>query len=259
MKKILAFLLAAAMLFGAALAETNIQSLSNEELQELYYIVAAEMELRGLTAGAPDEYSLFIQDGATAEDETAGQRLLEFFRWWARNDLDNMLTLCDPAWQAGEENPRTALFALLQNRTPMSAEFMKISGEGADRTINVYAIIDRHNGKENLAYLLQLRMRKAEDGCWYLDPASLGTYEQAYIPEEPTPEPAGEAAPEAADTADTRLYYVAAGGEYYHVDPNCRRVNEKFLPMQDSFGYGDLDDPRFRDLKPCAICGAPAR
>lgn len=255
MKKILAVLLAALLLFGAALADTDVRSLSNGELEELYYTVVAEMELRGLPVGIPDRHSLFIQDGVTEEDETAGRRLMEFFLWWSRNDLDNMLTLCDPAWQAGEEEPRLTLFALLRNRTPVSAEFAKISGKGADRTVNVYAIIDRHNGKENQAYYLQLRMKKADDGDWYLDPTSLVTEETARVPVETVPGTAEEAD---GITADTRLYYQAAGS-CYHLDPYCRAADEEYLPMGNSFQVKDLDDPRYADLQPCSACGAPAR
>lgn len=255
MKKMIAILLAALLLSGAALAETAVRSLTNEELQELYYIVVAEMELRGLPVGIPDKHSLFIQDGVTPEDEAAGERLMEFFLWWSRNDLDNMLTVCDPAWQAGEESPRITLFALLRNRTPVSAEFAKISGKGADRTIDVYTVIDRHNGKENNAYYLQLRMRKADDGYWYLDPTSLVTEETAYEPVELTPEPAGDAD---AIPDDTRLYYQAAG-DYYHLDPYCPQADEEYLPMELSFRVKDLDDPLYADLQPCEACGAPAR
>ena len=71
MKKILAILLAAMLLFGAALAETAVNFLSDEELQELYDIVTAEMERRGLSAGTPD---------SIAEDEAAGERLMEFLK-----------------------------------------------------------------------------------------------------------------------------------------------------------------------------------
>ena len=254
MKKIFAILLAALLLFGTALAEIPVISLSDEELQELYYSVVAEMELRGLPLGVPDKESLFSQKGVTAEDETAGERLMEFLLFWSRNDLDNMLTLCDPAWRAGEEDPRLTLFALLRNRTPVSAELRKISGEGADRTIEVESVIDRHNGKENQAYYLPLRMKKADDGFWYLDSTSLIS-EEAYAPVETMPAPADETD---GLPADTRLFYQAAG-DYYHLDPYCRQADEEFLPMENSFQVKDLDDPLYADLQPCEACGAPAR
>ena len=138
----------------------------------------------------------------------------------------------------------------------MSAELRKISGKGADRTIDAETVIDRHNGKENLVYLLQLRMKKADDGLWYLDPMSLITEETAYVPVELTPEPAGDAD---AIPDDTRLYYVPGSGSRYHLDPYCPLVNEKNLPMAYSFQLKDLDDPQYADLQPCEVCGAPER
>ena len=49
------------------------------------------------------------------------------------------------------------------------------------------------------------------------------------------------------------------GGEYYHLDENCRRVAEKYLPMKGIFTYWELNYDEYKDLKPCAICGAPSR
>ena len=57
----------------------------------------------------------------------------------------------------------------------------------------------------------------------------------------------------------TVLYYHPEGGEYYHVDQNCRLVNEKYLPLQGSFTYAELGDEAYKDLKPCNVCGAPRR
>ena len=64
--------------------------------------------------------------------------------------------------------------------------------------------------------------------------------------------------PETA-AADTVLYYQPAGGEYYHLDPDCLSVNPKFLPLQDSFLYAELSDEPYRALKPCEVCEAPFR
>ena len=60
-------------------------------------------------------------------------------------------------------------------------------------------------------------------------------------------------------TADTILYYNPSGGEYYHLDQNCRRINERYLPLKGSFRYSELNDKAngFSRLKPCEICGAP--
>ena len=99
-------------------------------------------------------------------------------------------------------------------------------------------------------------MVKENDGLWYVDPQSLQTYEDAETPDPsitntpvPTPTP--------ATNADTVLYYNPSGGEYYHRDQNCKRINERYLPLQGHFKYSELS--KFPKLKPCAICGAPSR
>jgi len=72
----------------------------------------------------------------------------------------------------------------------------------------------------------------------------------AFAESENKPETAG---------ADTVLYYQPAGSVYYHLDPDCLSVNPKFLPLQDSFLYAELDDEPYRALKPCEVCEAPFR
>ena len=67
----------------------------------------------------------------------------------------------------------------------------------------------------------------------------------------------GAGMPETPDS--TPLYYHPGGGQYYHADPNCIRVHEKYLPLSGVLSYGDLEKEEFRDLQPCEVCGAPAR
>ncbi len=50
------------------------------------------------------------------------------------------------------------------------------------------------------------------------------------------------------DDPDIFLYYQPDGGEYYHLDQNCKRVHPKYLPLQDSFLYSELNDEAYRDL-----------
>ena len=57
---------------------------------------------------------------------------------------------------------------------------------------------------------------------------------------------------------DTVLYYNPSGGEYYHLDQNCKRINERYLPLQGHFKYSELTNDKYSKLKPCAICGAPS-
>ena len=251
MKKMTALLaLILVLLVSVSLAE-DLSALSDEKLIDHYHEVLAEMESRGLS---PDG-----DQAADAENAAALDRLSTFFFHWSGNRLDDMLALCSDEWKAGTENPRTALFALLQNRTPrsMSCEEGDIHGNPGDpvRTMDVTAEIDRNNGKPTALYRLQIVMKKQEDGLWYVDPQSLQTYELFEVQTTPEPEPTKEPA---MVPGDMLLYYNPTGGEYYHLDQNCNRVHERFRPLEGCFTYAELDKEPYCDLKPCRICGAPA-
>ena len=252
MKKGIAILAALAILFSAAALAENLSEMTDEELLELHRNVESEMARRGL----PDNPE------TNEEQHGARERVLTFFMYWNRNDLDNMLTLCDPAWKEREENPKTELFRILQNRTPesLTVESVKdIAGESYDGRLYclVYAVsdVDRHNGKANEKQLFRILVVQGNDGLWYIIPDSLDNSEEAEdeIPAEATPES------ENAGAEDMELYYQPEGGEYYHLDQNCPRVHAKYLPLQGVFHLSELNDENYLNLKPCPVCGAPQR
>lgn len=252
MKKGIAVLAALAILFSAAALAENLSEMTDEELLELHRNVESEMARRGL----PDNPE---EDGIQHE---ISDRVMTFFVYWSRNDLDSMLTLCDPAWKEQEENPKTELFRILKNRTPVSLEIQSvkdIAGESYDGRTYCLAYgltdMDRHNGMAYLKYLYRILVVQEKDGLWYISPDSLDNSEEAEdeIPAEATPEP------EAACAEDMELYYQPEGGEYYHLDQNCPRVHAKYLPLQGVFHLSELNDENYLNLKPCQVCGAPQR
>ena len=188
------------------------------------------------------------------------QRLRTFFHYWTLNRQDDMLTLCSPSWASKEENPKTALFALLRNRTPKDYVEENISGTSSDdsRTVTITSLMDRNNGKDPVKYRMNIMMDKEADGLWYVNPKSLLTYDDA-----DTPDPSITDTPAPTETppvySNTVLYYNPGKGEYYHLDPNCKRIAEKYLPLQGHFTYAEINDEKYKKLKPCAICGAPYR
>lgn len=168
----------------------DLSVLSDQELIALYLSVQEEMEQRRIAGGNREDVTYMPSDEA---DETPEERLTRFFLYWSENDLDHMLELCAPGWKDHYETPKTGLFIVLANRTPVSYEISLINGEPEDevRTASVITAIDRHNGKDPQQYLLNIVMRK-EDGVWYVDPDCLKTYEPAEtLPAagEPTAEP----------------------------------------------------------------------
>jgi len=193
-------------------------------------------------------------------DSSVTDRLQTFLFYWSANRQDDMLTLCSPSWASKVENPKTALFGLMANRTPKEYYVENVSGTENDtsRTVTINALMDRNNGKDPVKYRMSIIMVHETDGLWYVDPKSLQTYENAETTDPSiTPTPAPTAEPETY--ANTPLYYNPSGGEFYHRDQNCKRINERYLPLQGHFTYAELSKPEYSKLKPCAICGAPSR
>ena len=190
-------------------------------------------------------------------DSALMERLVSFFTFWAGNRQDEMLALCLPSWQAKEESPRTSLFSLLANRTPKDCTPESISGTDADTTrkVTVTSTMNRNNGKPDEKYRMTIMMVK-ENGEWYIDPQSLQTYESMETPDPNiTPTPGPTETPTVF--ASTVLYYNPSGGEYYHLDQNCKIINAKFLPLGGQFTYGEIGNEPYSKLKPCNVCGAP--
>ena len=187
-------------------------------------------------------------------------RLRSFFDFWSMNRQDDTLTLCSPSWASKEDNPKTALFALLRNRTPLNMVEENISGTSNDlsRTVTVVSEMDRNNGKPTVKYRMNIMMDKETDGLWYVNPKSLLSYDDA-----DTPDPSITDTPAPTETPavypNTVLYYNPGKGEYYHLDQNCKRIAEKYLPLQGHFTFAEINDEKYKKLKPCAVCGAPYR
>lgn len=252
MKKLILILAAVTVLFSSAALAEDLSALTDAELIALYENAEAEIARRGLSA----------EKGTDFEASEVRDCVTVFFTYWSVNNLDKMLEMCSSGWKASAADPRTELFKILLNRTPVDLEIESaspIAGESPDGFPYYYVTatsrLDRNNGTAYRKYRIRLLVRKEEDGLWYIDPTGLNDCEDAEeeFPVETTAAPEG-----GADTADMVLYYQPSGGEYYHADRNCPRVHPSFLPLQGSFLYSELNDEPYRDLKPCEICGAPA-
>ena len=253
MKKIIAILVLITFLFSAAALAEDLSALTDEELFVLHQNVLNELGRRGFPVDQEEDL----------ETAAVEQRILSFFTYWNVKKYDEMLALCDSGWKATVEDPRMELFRILANRVPLTMELEavnEIAGEGPDGLtycmVTATSLLDRSNGTAPETYRIQFLVRQEKDGLWYIDPSGFRDCEKTEeeIPAEATAEPAGDAD---ADMTETVLYYQQSGGQYYHLDQNCKCVNPKFLPLQGVFTYSELNDEPYRDLKPCEICGAP--
>ena len=193
------------------------------------------------------------------EDDAVIQRLYLFLQYWNVNNLEKMLTVCTPSWVSGQENPRASLFRLLELRIPVYIEIQDMKGSNQDniRQIAMKCEFYRRNDKETEWDQLLLTMVE-EDNQWYVDPVGLQTDFTVRMPAittTPTPDPLSDSPID----VNTVLYYNPNGGSLYHLDPNCRAISSKYLPMEDHFTYGQLNDPEYSKYEPCSVCNAPLR
>jgi hypothetical protein len=147
---------------------------------------------------------------------------------------------------------------VLTNRTPVSWDFTAITGTSNDiaRMVTVRAVINKNNTLGESVYLWKVRMVK-EDGVWYVDPATLQSNEQ-----ESTATPTNALATQPVlntSHPDLILYYNQNGGTYYHIDPNCASINQRYRPLTASFKWTQIDDEPYKNLEQCKVCGAPLR
>lgn len=243
MKKIIALLATAVMLFTSAALADDVSGLSDDELRGLLENVYEEMTRRGM-----DFYEEVtqVQYGTMEEQEGVVDRLMEFHYQWCANRTDGMLALCDPAWKAQQEDPAAALAALLGDVTPTgSLEITLLGREEKNKwKTSISSEADRHDGEEPVRVTWYPEMVRADDGQWYVDPRSLEGY---------------EILAETAAEDSMLLFYVPEGGEKYHLDQNCLAVADRYKPMQGMLTYSQLDEEAFKDLQPCSVCGAPER
>lgn len=255
MRKIIGLILAIMMLSASFAHAENLSAMTDEELKALILDAFEELQNRGNRYDPETAVSVFM-------DEAFANRVAEFYSCWGANDLDHMLDVCDPAWKEQQENPKLALFTLLKGMIPLSFIIEPFHDEAdGTRSAVVTARIDRNNRKDPSDYRFTVVLKKAKDGQWYLDPLCLQTYEPAENVswEMPTQEPAEYDWSADETLLYTLMYFVPEGGEYYHLDENCKRVAEKYLPMSGIFTYQDLNYDEYKNLKPCDVCGAPPR
>ena len=190
--------------------------------------------------------------------EDAVEQLMSFFYFWSVGNDEAMLSLTAPSWRNSVENPASALFVLLLNRTPQDDyEVTSITPGDAMRTATVKVTINKNDGRASMdRYAFKVIMKK-EDNVWYVDPQSLASNEketatQTVASANTTP----TQPPLYTGTPTTILYYNAKGGELYHLDPDCQSVGKKYKPMS-QFMFTELGQSPYNALRPCNVCGAP--
>ena len=200
-----------------------------------------------------------------AGSSAAQLQLMAFMNYWGENQLDQMVTLCKPDWVNNQENPKSALFLLLTNRTPLNYSVEAVSGNSADdsRTITITVLISKASNATPEYYRMQVLMFRINNN-WYVDPNSLNGSKVSVTAapdgsvQTQTTVPTSEPEPTQVPGANTVLYYNPDGGKYYHAVDNCSSVGAKYIPLSPLY-YSDLNSTTFKSLMPCPRCKPPER
>ena len=195
----------------------------------------------------------------TASAASEAQRQLEYFmNSWMNLDYSAMLSYCVPSWVNAQENPEHAIFKIRGTSTPTDFHVEAASGSEADdsRTLTMIASIDKGTGRPPVDYRYEVLMLRV-NGVWYVDPASLSSATEIKVEVTPTVEITRM--PTYTPDANQVLYYNPDGGSYYHASANCSKVAIKYLPLKGQFIYSQLNEPQYKDLKPCDVCNPQAR
>jgi hypothetical protein len=175
------------------------------------------------------------------QNTPAWQSLSQFMNFWIANNIPNMLTLAAPSWKSAQEKPDNELFLIMSNRIPQDYQPEDISNTETDssRTITMTATVDKRNSRPPVKIRFQVIMLK-ENNQWYVDPESLRTNDVVEDTTANADTSGGDGTtvtatdvPEATATPNPKmkLYYNKDGGEFYHADANCSKVNAKYLPL----------------------------
>ena len=153
-----------------------IYDIKPEEADDLVLEASVSIMEKVLDGGWMIEFPLkTVCPDVLEMDPEIEERLDGFMNRWSTQDYDGMLTLCDPEWQANTEDARQALEDLIQNATLLENRYKKITGTAEDtlRTVTCATNIQRPGNKLHTSFRLDIEVKKAADGLWYINPESL--------------------------------------------------------------------------------------
>ena len=226
---------------------------------------AVQQDGQGLMNAMPTQTPEPTEDPSVLAS-TAQNRLAAFFQAWEKNQIQEILKYCSPAWINETQAPTNELFMKLSGNIPLDFGIENDNGSdaGSDRVITVWAVFQ--DGADTNKYRINVRMVKTNN-VWYVDPKSL---DLVMINEEAeqrasiqnsmvintTIAPTVTSDPNAPKVV---VYYNKAGkGKYYHANKICDAVDSQWWPLTE-FSFDLINSQEYKNLLPCQKCGAPAR
>ena len=261
----------AVALFAILVTAPPIDRTAVQQTQDLASIFSENSSANLVDMNLAQSESQNEQQQTIGSASLAQQKLEQFMSAWGSKDYAAMVSYSAPNWVNQHENQQeaeTAVFHLSAIRTPLDYQILDVSGNDSDqtRTITMQATISKNDGRDPLKYNFQILMIRANNE-WYVDPNSISSSQvvqqaSAQNTVQPLLNNTADSVQQQTSTgvrSDTILYYNQDGGEFYHIDPNCSSISEKYRPLTAMFYYRDVSNDTFKNLKTCPVCDAPAR
>ncbi len=261
----------AVALFAILVTAPPIDRTAVQQTQDLASIFSENSSANLVDMNLAQNESQNEQQQTIGSASMAQQKLEQFMSAWGSKDYAAMVSYSAPNWVNQHENQQeaeTAVFHLSAIRTPMDYQILDVSGNDSDqtRTITMQATISKNDGRDPLKYNFQILMIRTNNE-WYVDPNSISssqvvqqaTAQTTQQPDISSVNSVAQQQTSAGVRSDTILYYNQDGGEFYHIDPNCTSIGEKYRPLTAMFYYRDVSNDTFKNLKTCPVCNAPPR
>lgn len=260
------------VVYAAMAAVIGLALFMNQQSPEALRSIAArnppsavQQDEQALLNAMPTEAPEPTTDPSSLISE-AQKRVEAFFEAWKKNQIQEILKYCSPAWINSTNSPTNVLFQNLSGNIPLNYEAENIGGsDGNNNRVLTYRAYFQ-DGSETVARRMNIRMVKIND-VWYVDPNSL---DMVPINEEAEQRASVQnsmvinttKAPTVTDDPDVpkvMVYYNKEGkGKYYHTDKHCPAVASQWWPLTE-FSFDLINSREFKNLLPCQTCNAPPR
>ena len=226
---------------------------------------SSQQENEGLLAVQITESPAPTTDPASLVSE-AEKRLDGFFQAWMKNQIQEILKYCSPAWINATTSPTNVLFQNLSGNLPMDYRVENPGGSDGNSNRVITVLAHFMDGAAVVARRMNVRMVKTND-VWYVDPNSL---DMVPVNEEEEQRASTQVsaninttiAPKVTDdpsVPEIKVYYNKEGkGKYYHINKICPAVDSRWWPLAE-FSFSLINSQEYKNLLPCQKCGAPAR
>lgn len=207
------------------------------------------------------------QQNAALPATGAEQVLGEYLQMWRAKDFEGMSQLTTQTWRKALKTPANMQLSYDLSHWELRNWTITTQSTAYEDVVvlSVYAELVKATSDRKEATCTYNISVYNEGGEWRVDPDSM---REKPVPVELQANAGGgvaagagtssSPAPDPTVKPTTKLWYNPDGGEYYHAEQKCTKINEKYYSKMKSFEYSELEkDSKLKKLNACAECNAP--